>query len=744
MSTSLLVELHTEELPPKALKALSEAFAQGIADGLRARKFLAPDSEVIPFGAPRRLAVRITHVAGRSVDEPFRQKLLPVAIGLDKLGNATAALLKKLATLGRGEIDPTNLTRESDGKQDVLFYEGTRPGETLVAALQAALDEALAKLPIPKVMSYQLADGATTVQFVRPAHRLVALHGHGVIPVRTLGLEAGTKTFGHRFMAPGELAIHSAATYAEQMEREGKVLPSFAERRARIEALLAAAAAELHATPIAPDELLDEVTALTEWPVVYASGFEEEFLAVPAECLILTMQQNQKYFALRDREGRLINRFLLVSHLETDEPSAIIDGNARVVRARLADAKFFYDQDRKEPLEARIPGLANVVYHNKLGSQLERVERIVGIAVQIAKEIGADPTHVERAARLAKADLRTLMVGEFPELQGIMGRYYALHDGEAPDVADAIEQHYRPRFAGDALPATPVATCVALADKLETLVGLFGVGERPTGERDPYALRRHALGVLRILIDGGLPLELRWCIDVASDWHEDEAPQRAWAAVIAQQQQLEREAKDKLAGRVGASLGLSGSAVGFVSRKVESEVRAALIEFLYDRLRGLLREQGYTANEVEAVLALAPQRIDEVPRQLAAVRAFMQLPEAASLAAANKRIANILKKSAVGSGQSAVDPALLFEPAEKALFAAHEQRAPSAERYFASGEYEAGLAALAPLKAPVDAFFDDVMVNVEDERLRNNRLALLAKLRATMNRVADLSLLAAG
>jgi glycyl-tRNA synthetase beta chain len=712
MTTSLLVEFHTEELPPKALKALSEAFAQGIADGLRARKFLAADSEVIPFGAPRRLAVRITHVAGRSADEPFRQKLLPVAIGLDKLGNATAALLKKLATLGRGEIDPGALTRESDGKQDVLFYEGTRPGETLVGALQAALDEVLAKLPIPKVMSYQLADGTTTVQFVRPAHRLVALHGHGVVPVHALGLEAGTKTFGHRFMAPGELAIHSAATYAEQMEREGKVLPSFAERRARIEALLAAAAAELHATPIAPDELLDEVTALTEWPVVYASGFEEEFLAVPAECLILTMQQNQKYFALRDRDGRLINRFLLVSHLETDDPSAIIDGNARVVRARLADAKFFYDQDRKEPLEARIPGLANVVYHNKLGSQLERVERIVGIAVQIAKEIGADPTHVERAARLAKADLRTLMVGEFPELQGIMGRYYALHDGEAANVADAIEQHYRPRFAGDALPATPVATCVALADKLETLVGLFVIAnERPTGEKDPYALRRHALGVLRQLLELQLPLRLEWLL------HRSEDVFPPAAGVDAEEAAMER---------------------GFAL--------VQLSNFVFDRLRGLLREQGYTANEVESVLALAPQRIDEVPNRLAAVRAFWQLPEAESLAAANKRIGSILRKAGyIGlDSPGSVDGALLFEPAEKALHLAYEELAPAAEQYFASGEYEAGLTTLAPLKLPVDRFFDEVMVNVEDEALRNNRLALLARLRATMNRVADLSLLVAG
>jgi glycyl-tRNA synthetase beta chain len=698
MTTSVLVELHTEELPPKALQSLAQAFADGIERGLRVRHFLAPDSAVSVFGAPRRLAVRITEVAARSADQPFRQKLLPSAIGLDKLGNATAALVKKLAALGSG-IDPTSLQRESDGKQEVLVYEGTRPGESLVAALQAALDEALAKLPIPKVMSYQLADGVTTVQFVRPAHRLVALHGHAVVPLRALGLEAGTKTFGHRFMAPGELAIHSAATYAEQMAEEGKVIASFEVRRERIRQLLLAAAAKLEAEPIMPAELLDEVTALVEWPAVYESGFEAEFLQVPQECLILTMQQNQKYFALRDDAGRLLNRFLLVSHLETDHPSAIVDGNARVVRARLADAKFFYDQDRKEKLETRVPGLANVVYHNKLGSQLERVRRITGIATEVARALGADPVPVARAAQLAKADLRTLMVGEFPELQGLMGRYYALHDGEGSEVADAIEQLYRPRFAGDALPASTVATCVALADKLETLVGLFGIGERPTGEKDPYALRRHALGVLRILLEQNVSVPLRGL--------------------------------------------LAAARLAFLGTPGVQDAQQELEAFFFDRLRGLLRERGYSANEVESVLALAPQRIDQVPRMLAAVRAFMRLPEAESLAAANKRIGNILKKSATGAAVQ-VDTALLFEPAEQALHAAYEELAPIAERHFAAGEYEAGLTSLAPLKPPVDRFFDEVMVNVDDEALRNNRLALLARLRTTMNRVADLSLLAAG
>jgi glycyl-tRNA synthetase beta chain len=696
-TASLLVELHTEELPPKALKTLSEAFAAGIDKGLRDRHFLAPDSRATAFGAPRRLAVHISSVAARSPDQPFRQKLVPVSVGLDAGGGATPALLKKLAALG-ANVDHRGLARESDGKQDVLVYEGTRPGANLADGLQAALDEAIARLPIPKVMSYQLGDGTTTVQFVRPAHRLVALHGGEVVPVGALGLRAGRETFGHRFHTSGPLAIRDADSYARQLEDEGKVIASFGRRRARIEELVVAAADRLGATPLMPGELLDEVTALVEWPVVYASEFEREFLDVPQECLILTMQQNQKYFALKDSSGRLLNRFLLVSHLQAADPSAIVAGNARVVRARLADAKFFFDQDRKRTLESRLPLLSNVIYHAKLGSQLERVERITGIAVEIAKMLGIDRTHVERAARLAKADLRTDMVGEFPELQGLMGRYYAQHDGEPADVASAIEDHYRPRFADDALPSTAVGTCVALADKLETLAGLFGIGEKPTGDKDPFALRRHAIGVLRMLSEKRLPLAIGDLLAVAEQ--------------------------------------------SFNGLKTFRPATAELTSFLLDRLRGLLREQGFSANEVESVVAQSPQRIDDVADRLAAVRAFMQLPEADSLAAANKRIGNILKKSPGAAAQ--VDAALLFEPAEKALAGAFAAISPNAQRLFDAGDYAASLKALAPLKLPVDKFFDDVMVNVDDERLRANRLALLALLRGQMNRVADLSLLAAG
>ncbi|HPE01604.1 MAG TPA: glycine--tRNA ligase subunit beta [Burkholderiaceae bacterium] len=692
MNASLLVELQTEELPPKALSVLSEAFAAGIERGLRTRHLLAPDSQATAYGAPRRLGVLITDVLAASPAQAFKQKLVPVSVGIAPDGSATPALLKKLAALGIvAGVD--QLRRESDGKTEQLVVEGVKPGVALAAGLQAALLEAIEALPIPKVMSYQLADGHSTVQFVRPVQHLVALHGTEVVPVSALGLAAGRTTRGHRFHTSAPIQLASAEGYAAQLESEGRVIASFAARRARLVELVQAAAARLGATPIMPAELVDEVNALTEWPTVYESGFEREFLEVPEECLILTMQQNQKYFALRGADGRLTNTFLLASHIEAvDGGAAIRSGNARVVRARLADAKFFYDQDRRQTLESRIPGLAHVVYHNKLGSQLERVERVVGIAVAIGRGLGADETHVERAARLAKADLRTLMVGEFPELQGVMGEYYAHHDGEAGDVALAIREHYQPRFAGDALPASRVSLAVALADKLETLAGLFGIGQVPTGDKDPYALRRHALGVLRMLIERDLPLALPELVDTA------------FAAF--------------------------GPAHG--------QAQAQVSEFLFDRLVGYLRDAGYTLQEIDAVVALRPPRWGDIPRRLAAVRAFSQLPEAASLAAANKRIGNILKK-ATEPVPASYRAELLLEPAEQQLAAALERVAPGVEALAARGEYEALLRSLAPLKLPVDAFFDEVMVNVDDVALRANRLALLARLHAAMNRVADLA-----
>lgn len=694
--TNLLVELQTEELPPKALRKLSEAFAEGVRKSLADAHFLEDGSQTVAYGAPRRLAVHITNVRAKSPDETFRQKLVPVKVGIGADGKATPALLKKMAALGI-ECDVERLERVNDGKNEQLVYEGVRPGVELAPALQKALDYATKHLPIPKVMTYQLADGETTVSFVRPVRHLTALFGADVVPVELFGLKAGHVTRGHRFHAPDPVEIPDADSYCETL-RSVRVEPCYDARRARIEEELRSRAAALEATPIMPEDLLEEVSALTEWPVIYESRFEEEFLRVPEECLILTMQLNQKYFALRDKAGKLMNRFLLISQLEArDGGKAISEGNARVVRARLADAKFFYDQDQMHSLESRVDGLRHVVYHNKLGSQYERMLRVRAIAGVVASLIGADRAEAERAATLAKADLRTLMVGEFPELQGIMGEYYARHDNEPADVALAIREHYQPRYAGDALPSTPVSLAVALADKLETLVGLFGIGQLPTGEKDPFALRRHALGVLRMLIEKELRVSLPEMIDAA------------WAA--------------------------------------EAEVpgvtdnRAALLEFFADRLRVMLRDRGATAQEADAILALHPAKLADIPQRLAAVQAFMALPESESLTAANKRIGNILRK-VEGEVSDVVDPAALVEDAEKRL---HEELLavePRAEELYEAGRFEEMLVAIAALRAPVDAFFEGVMVNAEDPKLRANRLALLKRLYGVMNRVAEIARLA--
>ncbi|HKB59583.1 MAG TPA: glycine--tRNA ligase subunit beta [Gallionellaceae bacterium] len=705
---NLLVELFVEELPPKALKKLGESFAAVLADGLKAQGLASAESPVTAFASPRRLAVRVGNVLDRGADKPVSQKLMPVAVALDASGDATPALLKRLGALGAGPEVVPQLRREGEGKAESLFYDSVQPGKTLPEALQIALQEALGKLPIPKVMTYQLADGWSSVQFVRPAHRLVALHGADVVPVSVLGLQAGRTTQGHRFEAAADtLDIRDADSYEAQMEGEGAVIPSFAKRRAEIVRQLEAAAAKAGAglKPIEDDALLDEVTGLVERPNVLRCQFDAEFLEVPQECLILTMKANQKYFPLLDATGKLTNQFLVVSNIRPEDASAVIGGNERVIRPRLADAKFFYDQDRKKSLESRVLGLAKVVYHNKLGTQGERVQRVAAIAKAIGQQIGGDALalHAEEAALLAKADLLTDMVGEFPELQGIMGRYYALHDGLPAELADAIEDHYKPRFAGDTLPRNPVGICVALADKLETLAGLFGIGQIPTGDKDPFALRRHALGVLRMLTEKQLPLALPDLMRIA----------------------------------------FASFPHGLVNNAT-----AELENFLFDRLGGAMREQGYTAHEADAVLSMRPAEISLVPKRLEAVRAFAALPEAAALAAANKRIGNILKKEGIDTWlrqheKTEVRPELLGEAAEKALHAALAATAPAANEAFERGDYTASLKEWAKLKEPVDSFFDHVMVNAEDPALRANRLALLARLHAAMNRVADISRLAA-
>ncbi|CAJ0794961.1 Glycine--tRNA ligase beta subunit [Ralstonia mannitolilytica] len=697
MST-LLIELLTEELPPKALARLGDAFARGLFDGLSAQGLLEEGAAVEGFATPRRLAASITGVRRAAPDRELREKVLPVTIAFDAEGKPAAPLIKKLAalakTVGVETIAPESLERAPDGKAESLFYRYTARGAVLADGLQTALSQTIASVPIPKVMTYQRPNGES-VQFVRPAHKLVALLDSEIIPASVLGLQSGNVTLGHRFLSAGEIVIEDAASYASTLEAQGKVIASYAKRREAIRAELLRTAG--NDTVVMPEALLDEVNALVEWPVVYPCHFEEAFLAVPQECLILTMQTNQKYFALTDAQGHLRNRFLIVSNLATSTPEAIIEGNERVVRPRLADARFFFEQDKKKPLADRVPLLSRVVYHNKIGTQLERVSRLQAIAGQLAEKLGADVAHASRAALLAKADLLTDMVGEFPELQGTMGTYYARHDGEPDDVALACSEHYQPRFAGDALPSSATGTVVALADKLETLVGIWGIGLQPTGEKDPFALRRHALGILRMLIEKPLTLTI------------DDALQTAAASFD-----------------------------GIAAVKPDL---AAITDFLYDRLRGYLKDKGYSTNEVEAVVSQRPQRLDDIVARLEAVRAFAALPQAESLAAANKRITNILKKTDAAIG--AVQPQLLKEDAERALHDAVASSEPQVDNAFARGDFTTALKTLAGLREAVDTFFDGVMVMADDTALRNNRLALLGQLHGLMNRVADISKLAA-
>jgi len=698
---NLLVELFVEELPPKALKKLGESFSSTLFETLKLQGLSSDNSVVTSFATPRRLAAHITSIEAQAKDKQISQKLMPVSVGLDANGNATPALIKRLNGMGLGEAAVSQLTKQMDGKNEALFLEVTQKGAELNDGLQKAIEEAIQKLPIPKVMTYQLADGWSSVNFVRPAHGLIALHGSDVVATSVLGLNASNQTQGHRFeAASANVVIKNADSYAEQLRTEGAVIASFAERRAEIVRQLTTAAAKEGLKPIDDDALLDEVTALVERPNVLLGQFEEIYLEVPQECLILTMKANQKYFPLLDSNDKLTNKFLIVSNICPADPSAVIGGNERVVRPRLADAKFFFDQDRKKTLESRITSLEKVVYHNKLGSQGQRTERVSAIAIAIGKQLGGADLAAKAglAAQLAKTDLITDMVGEFPELQGIMGRYYAQHEGLDDEVAFAIEDHYKPRFAGDDLPRNQVGITVALADKLETLVGLFSIGEKPTGDKDPFALRRQALGIIRMLIEGKLSLAFEPLIqDVLSAFEHDAANTAATVQAIK--------------------------------------------EFCFDRLSVNLRENGATAQEVDAVLSLDPALLSEIPQRLAAVRTFAELTEAPALAAANKRVSNILKK-VEGEIQAQVNVSLLQEPAEIALNNALLSVKPEADKQFETGDYTNSLKALAALKAPVDDFFDNVMVNAEDAALKANRLGLLATLHQTMNRVADLSKLA--
>ncbi|WP_300648032.1 glycine--tRNA ligase subunit beta [Paenalcaligenes sp.] len=705
LNRSLLVELQTEELPPKALEKMGQAFADGVANVLSQRHLLQGDSTITAYATPRRLAVHITHVAQQAADQPFSEKLMPTKVGIDADGNITAPLQKRLDSKGLGHLSLADLEIKSDGKQDYLYANGMATGAKLVDVINEAIDYAVTHLPIPKVMRYQLNDGITSVRFVRPAHGLVVLWGEDVLDAQTLGLTSGRTTLGHRFMCEGPLNITSADSYEQQLEQQGWVIPSFAKRRENIRQQLQQACEQHQATlgddPEVP-ALLDEVTALVEHPTVYKGEFDPVFLEIPSECLILTMRLNQRYFPLFDPNTHaLTHRFLIVSNMQVEDPSHIIEGNQRVILPRLADARFFFETDRKQSLVDRVPSLENSVYHNKLGSQRVRVERLRRLAVHIAEQLGADTQLADRAALLAKADLNTLMVGEFPELQGIMGAYYAQADGEHEHVVNALRHQYEHRIHAPVSADSLIATTLFLAERAETLIGIWGIGLAPTGERDPYALRRAALGLISAfeqLNQGGYLTHSR--LDL-------------------------REL-------------LTFSAAGFDTAVLAENTVEEVINFIYERYRNQL-VQNHDRKVVEAVLALQPP-LQQVNARINACVAFAQRPEAESLAAANKRISNLLQRNTEAG--TPLDPNLLTEPAEQALAATIRELAPVAQQQFEQGDFSASLATLAAAKEPVDRFFNDVMVMAEDMAVRNNRLALLRQLHQSMNQVADLSLLA--
>ena len=709
----LLVELLVEELPPKALRVLGREFAARLADELVSMRSVEPEDadKHTSFATPRRLAVLIPNVLASAPETRDRQKLMPRKVAFGPDGSPTASLHKKLRSLGYpdGAVPFDDFVTRAEGNAEYVYLDQVKAGRSLAENLQVAIEAALKSLPIPKVMQYQLADGWTTVQFVRPAHGLVALHGPEVLHVRALGLEAGRFTQGHRFEAlRPRIELRDAGSYETQLRDEGAVIASFAARRAEVARQLASAGAKAGLTPVDDPALLDEVTALVERPNVLTCEFEAEFLAVPPECLVLTMKANQKYFPLLDAKGALTNRFLVVSNIAPDDPSRIVEGNERVVRPRLADAKFFFDQDRRKTLESRVPALDKVVYHGKLGSQGERVQRVRAIARAIGAKLGGLglTTDADRAALLAKADLTTDMVGEFPELQGVMGRYYALHDGEPGDVAFAIEDQYRPRFAGDTLPRNEVGVVLAMADKLETVVGLFGIGQAPSGDKDPFALRRHALGIVRLLIERNLPLKLLDVVDLARDAMPSGA-RGDWLPPF---------------------------------------------QFILDRATGYFEDQGLDRRAVASVLgphgALFP--LGQLPDLLREATRFIASPEGQVLAEANKRITNILKKSGADI-EFGISPRDLPLAPDVSLFQYDEERSLLAALLLAGEEalalrrdrkFAEALSALTPLSEPTKAFFDRVMVNVEDKAIRDNRIKLLQHARAYMNQVADLTLMA--
>lgn len=706
---SLLIELFTEELPPKVLERLGQAFAQGVASGLSDKMLLSADSVVTAFATPRRLAVRITGVADVAPDQPFYEKLMPAKIGLDENRKPTAALQKKLASKGLAHLQTDDLEEVDDGKQAYLVAKGMAPGARLAESIQSIIEATIAKLPIPKVMQYQLDDGITSVNFVRPAHHLIVLYANEVLPAKILGLESGRITLGHRFLSHDPIEIASPETYEQQLAHEGRVTASFEDRRALINARLQEQAKALGATlgeDPAVDALLDEVTALVEAPAIYVGQFEERFLGVPAECLILTMRLNQKYFPLFDGvSGRLTNRFLIVSNMPIADPGPIISGNERVVRPRLADAEFFFLTDKKEKLVERLPALENIVYHNKLGTQRVRIERVRQIADWLARSLGVDAALADRAALLAKADLTTLMVGEFPELQGVMGAYYARADNEPEPVARAIANQYHIRWPTPVTEEDLPGVILFMADRAETLTGIWGIGLAPTGERDPFGLRRAALGLISAfeqLLEGGyLRLQGNHALTLEALLHH-------------------------AFGTFDQSLNLSKDTPAEVAAFVRERYRNQLIA-LADR------------EAVESVFAL-DVALHEVAARVAAAQTFKTSDAAPSLAAANKRIGNLLKKA--DDLSAPLNASVLTDRAEIELARQLEILEPQIHAHMSKAEYGQALAVMSTLRTPVDRFFDEVMVMAEDPALRMNRLALLAQLHQQMNQVADISRLA--
>ncbi len=708
-----LVEIGTEELPPKSLLALAEAFRDGVAAGLDASGLT--HAAALAYATPRRLAVLVRRLLDQQPEQRIERRGPPVTAAFDAAGKPTRAALAFAESCG---VTLQEVSRRSDAKGEFLFCKLTRAGQPAAALLPGIVQAALDALPIARRMRW----GAGTAQFVRPVHWVVLLHGEEVVPCELFGLQAGRVTRGHRFHAQKPIALRSPGGYLAALERRGHVVADFGARRERIRrGVTEAAAAESGAALLDP-ALLDEVTALTEWPVPIAGHFEPRFLELPPEVLIATLQDHQRYFPVRAADGALMPVFVAVANIESRDPAQVRAGNERVVRPRLADAAFFYAADRKTTLAARRAALATVTFQARLGSLADKTARMTALAVQIARATGEDVAAAQRAAELAKCDLLTAMVGEFPELQGVMGRYYALHDGEPDAVAAALAEQYLPRFAGDGLPATGAGLALAVADKLDTLVGIFAIGQKPTGARDPYGLRRGALGVLRILIETGIALDLRELIRSALDSVRADVVRLQGTARL-------QEGTDPFSATEKAS-------VPALSDALPDDI----YDYMMERLRAWYLESaaGLTTEMFDAVLDTRPASPLDFDDRLRALAAFLKLPGAASLTAANKRIANILRKASAQPSPR-VDPGLLTDPHERTLATRLEELRQDVERLVTARRYAEALTLLAALRPAVDAFFDHVLVMTEDVRVRANRLALLAALQRLFLHIANLS-----